>query len=209
MDTAPDLHVALNATLEDAGYPTAPATTTRHWIGHGARAMLTQGLTSAACANLENEVERLLPEFLGRYEALGATHSELYLGVAETLQTLQRQGAKLAVVTNKIARFTHPILEALSVHGYFDAVVCGDTTAQPKPAPDPVHYAMRALASDQGNTLFVGDSMTDVAAARAAEVDVVCVRYGYNQGDDVSTYPVLGVLEKFTDLLNYADQTNS
>ena len=94
-----------------------------------------------------------------------------------------------------------PLLEQIGLRDHFDLVVCGDTAAAPKPDPAPVHYCLEALRVAPERALFVGDSETDVNAARAAGVAVVCVRDGYNHGVDVTTMDLDGVIDTFTELL--------
>ena len=104
-------------------------------------------------------------------------------------------------MTNKLAGLSNSLLAALALDRYFERVVGGDTAAAPKPDPAPVQLCLEHFTVDAKDTLFVGDSATDVNAARAAGVPVVCVRDGYNQGTDVSTLDPDGVITSFGELL--------
>ncbi len=201
IDTAPDLHAALTHTLTTAGYKPCTEAMTRHWIGHGARAMIREALVFQNCTAVEDEVERLFQPFLDYYAAHPTTHSKLYPGVVSTLTALQLRGAHLAVVTNKIEQLTHPILTNLELDQFFSSVIGGDTATHPKPDAAPVQLAMDELGVGTDETLFVGDSETDVLAANAAGIPVVCVRDGYNHGVDVATLSLDGVIDSFADLL--------
>ena len=79
--------------------------------------------------------------------------------------------------------------------------VAPDTAANPKPAADPVLLALEQLQVTASQTLFVGDSQTDVLAAQAANVPVVCVRDGYNHGQDVTALGADGVIDQFAELI--------
>lgn len=205
IDTAPDLHRALNETLAAAGFTPAELSQTRHWIGHGARAMLASALATHN-ADQDEVLDTLLPDFLRRYQANPVQESEIYPTVIETLPALRALPAKLGVVTNKATRFTLPILDALNLTTWFDEIVCGDTTDEPKPSAKPVHFALQAMNVAPEHALFVGDSNTDVLAARAAGVQVVCVRDGYNQGQDVGELDVDGVIDRFSELIPATDR---
>jgi phosphoglycolate phosphatase len=202
VDTAPDLHQALNHALTSHGHKPVSIEHTRHWIGHGASAMIAQALEAQLKVSpSEQQLDAIRDTFLPYYEAHVADHSQVYPDVVETLQRLQRRGARLAVVTNKITRFSLKLLDALALTAFFDSVVCGDTTQQPKPAADPALYACSALGLEIDKVLFVGDSTTDVGCARAAGCDVVCVRDGYNHGVEPAKLGADAVIESFKDLV--------
>jgi len=199
VDTAPDINAAMNAALRRAGLAPVSEGLTRHWVGHGGRVLMQQALDHQRQPH--DALERLLEDFIAHYEAHIADHSRLYPGVRETLETLRTQGARLAVVTNKMTRLTVPLLDALGITTLFHSIVCGDTAPRPKPAADPALFACQALALDIGDVLFVGDSETDVGCARAAGCDVVCVPDGYNHGVAPAALGADGIIDSFQDLV--------
>ena len=182
VDTAPDIMAGLNASLTTHGYPAATEALARSWVGHGVERLLQQALAH------QDEPQppprrwaSMLSRFREHYGAHIADLSRPYPGVREALDALSRRAA-LGVVTNKPARFAAPLLDALDLARYFGVVVAGDTLERPKPAAEPALHACAALGADIRRALFVGDSITDVACARAAGCDVVCVRGGYSHG---------------------------
>ena len=201
VDTAPDLGGALNTSLQNAGLPGVTEAQARLWIGHGARFSLTQALDHHGVTLDPVAVDALLDNFLNHYADHVAELSSPYAGVIDTLDSLRGSGKKLAVVTNKPTRFTMPLLSALSLNGYFQSVVCGDTAAQPKPAPDPILFCLKQLGAAASCSLMVGDSITDVDAAKAAKLDVACYRNGYNHGIDVATLEPTLVFDRMNEIL--------
>ena len=199
VDTAPDLNAALNHSLASHGYPTVDEALTRHWVGHGARALVEQAMAQHQIA--ADLAERLVAVFIEHYEQHIAVHSLPYPGVVDALDHLQRGGARLAVVTNKMTRLTIPLIRALDLHGFFETIVCGDTTDTPKPAAEPALHACRILDVAAADALFVGDSTTDVDCARAAGCPIVVVRDGYNHGVPAEELGADGIIESFTDLV--------
>ncbi len=199
VDTAPDINAALNHAFGQHGLPGVTESVTRHWIGHGARALITQALAPRRLE--EDPTEILLEVFLEHYRRHIADRSRPYPGVETTLETLRARGARLAVVTNKLTELSEPLLAALDLAGYFDVIVCGDTTGQPKPAADPALFACSAIAVPPVDALFVGDSNADVACARAAGCPVVVVRDGYNHGIPAAELGADAVIESFSDLV--------
>ncbi len=201
VDTAPDLGGALNASLRNAGLPGITEAQARMWIGHGAKFSLTQALDHHNLNLDPAAVDALLDNFLNHYENHVAELSTLYAGVVDTLDALRQSGSKLAVVTNKPTRFTLPLLSELALDGYFQSVVCGDTAALPKPAPDPILLCLKQLGATASCSLMVGDSVTDVDAAKAAQLDVACYRDGYNHGIDVVTLKPTLVFDRMDEIL--------
>ena len=201
VDTAPDLGQALNASLRDAGFPGVTTDQARQWIGFGARHSLTQAIEHHQLALTESATDRLLEGFLNFYAAHVADESTPYDSVIDTLDVLHDAGAKLAVVTNKPARFTEPLLSALSLDRYLDSVISGDTATQPKPAADPILLCLDELNVGIDQALMVGDSPADVGAAKAAGVDVACFLHGYNHGMDVRAMEPNFVFDQLREIL--------
>ena len=50
-----------------------------------------------------------------------------------------------------------------------------------KPDPDMLRLTIARAGGDTGHAVMVGDSMTDVATARAAAVPVIAVDFGYTE----------------------------
>lgn len=198
VDTAPDISAALNFALKQAGLNPVSEELTRHWVGHGSKTLIAEALDYL---RVEKNPDHLLRDFIEYYESNIANYSAPYPEVVKTLNTLVDRGAKLAVVTNKLTNLTTLLLRHLSLDQHFQTVVCGDSTKHPKPSPEPVFLAMENLGVSKPETLFIGDSDTDVNAAANAGIQMVCMRNGYNHGVDVSTLNCSGVIDSFDELL--------
>lgn len=198
IDTAPDLHRALNHGLAACGYPTVEESLTRDCIGHGGRAMITSALQHHGHST--ERMEEIHTQFLEYYSSHIAVASQPYPHVEATLRKLRSRGARLGVVTNKNSQLTQRLLAELCFDSHFDTVIAGDTAKRPKPASDPVDLALLRMGLTSNETLFVGDSNTDVEAARAAGVAVVCVTYGYSHGISADQLGADGTIQSFLDL---------
>lgn len=204
IDSAPDIKGALNAALDGDGYADVDETLTRQWVGHGSQALLERALTHHnASYRITDEVfmARMLKRFVEHYSAHIADNSRPYPGVIEALQELRSRGARIAVVTNKLTGLSRQLLEELGLDAYFDAIVCGDSLPQRKPDAAPARYACRLLNCAPGDSLFVGDSVTDVETARAAGCPVVCLRDGYNHGTPAEQLGADAVIDSLIELL--------
>ncbi|MXZ43983.1 MAG: phosphoglycolate phosphatase [Gammaproteobacteria bacterium] len=202
VDTAPDLHDALNFALSTVKLGPVDIALTRHWVGHGAKKMISSALEQHNERSSTNDlVEKLYEDFLVYYRRHIAILSKPFTGVRLTVQHMSRQRYKLGVVTNKRYDLSTLLLKKLDLFSYFGVVVGGDTLSVAKPNPDPILHACSALDTRPTNVVFVGDSTTDVSCARAAGCPVVLVPYGYNQGVSVSTLGADRTIESLVDLI--------
>ncbi len=179
VDTAPDLAAAANRLLARHHRPPLPVETLRNFVGSGARVLLEQAFAATGTPPEPDILDgELLPAFLMDYEAHIADHSRLYPGVRETLTALRTRGHVLAIATNKPQKLTEKLLSLLELRDHFAAVIGRD--AAPRPKPDRAHLDHALAASGhQGPAVMVGDSITDLKAARAAALPAILVPYGY------------------------------
>ena len=115
---------------------------------------------------------------------LAAAGTPLFPGAAAAVRDLRTAGYALAIVTNKPARATGLILDAVGLAPLIDTVVGGDTLPERKPDPAPLREALRRLDVAPGRAVMVGDMHHDIAAARAAGTAAILARYGYGRPED-------------------------
>lgn len=179
VETAPDLLEALTVALRAEGVDPLPYEQGRDLIGAGARALVQRGLKVAERIATEDRIDELHAIFLDHYGAHIADRSHPYDGCLAALDRLKAKGARLAVCTNKIERYARQLLDALGMTEKFDAIVGGDTFPVSKPKPEPLLGAIEQAGGDPARAIMVGDSETDVGAARSAGVPVVVASFGY------------------------------
>ncbi|MGB1237847.1 MAG: phosphoglycolate phosphatase [Pseudomonadales bacterium] len=206
IDSVPDLAAAVDDMLRQCALPAAGVDKVRDWVGNGAAALVrralcdAQNLTQAALA--EDDFEAAFALFLASYRAQCCRLSKLYPAALETLSVLCDSGAKLALITNKPEQFTYPILEEYGLAPYFERVLGGDSLSRKKPDPLPLVHTMAHLGLEADHCLMVGDSISDVSAARNAGVAVAAVNYGYNHGLDITQSEPDWVLNSLGELLD-------
>lgn len=179
VDTAPDLAAALNAVLVAEGQPPVSPPDLRHLVGHGVRAMFEHAFLRSSADVSSERMATLTEQFLTYYRTNIAKGSKPFPRVPETLDRLANSGAGLGVCTNKAQDLTELLLNELSLTRHFPAVVGGGRTPFNKPDPRHVLAVMKALNGNCRRAVFVGDSGIDVQAARAAEIPVIAMSYGY------------------------------
>ena len=181
VDTAPDLIDTLNVIL--ARHDVAPVDfdQARSMIGAGVKPLLQRALASKGVQLPSDEIDRLFAEYLEIYAAHIADRSRPFPGLEAALDALAAQGCRLAVCTNKLEWLSVRLLNTLGLSSRF-ATICGqDTFAMRKPDPDMLRLTIVRAGGDTGHAVMVGDSMTDVATAKAAAVPVTAVDFGYTE----------------------------
>jgi len=186
VDSVPDLAFCIDEMMQKLGLQKWGEDKVRHWVGNGVPKLVERALSGELEGRPIKEVfDVAYPIFLDLYEDNTAERSYLYDGVREGLDYLKSQGYQLGCVTNKSEQFTHPLLKALGIFNDFKIIISGDTLAKRKPDPMPLLYCAEHFNLKPEECLMLGDSVSDVKAARAAGFDIICMSYGYNHGNDI------------------------
>lgn len=201
VDTVPDLAVSADAMLADLGHAPCGEARVREWVGNGVERLVKRVLTGSLDGEPEPHLfDRALKLFMAHYAHNTSTRSRVYPGAFDTLDYFRRLGVPLVCITNKPAVFTEKLLDELHLRRCFDLVLSGDTLARKKPDPLPLQHAAERFGLLPNQCLMVGDSKTDVAAARAAGASIICVSYGYNHGEDIHTAGADAVIDSLDEL---------
>lgn len=200
-DTAPDLASALNRLLAERGLAPVPLQVTRPHTSSGARGLIGAGL---GIGPDHPEYESLKARFLDLYAENIFVDTELFPGMADLLSELELRQLRWGIVTNKAARFTNPLIEALGLAQRSACTVSGDTTPHTKPHPEPLLHAARLIECEPGTCLYVGDDLRDIQAARAAGMPVLAAAFGYlGENGDPATWQADGVVSHPAEILNF------
>lgn len=175
-DTLPDLSHALEQAMREQQLaPPAPALL-RPLVSRGARAMAEKACDGILAGPA---LEALLTRFLALYGADICRHTRLFDGMQPVLDALADRAVPWGIVTNKLSRYSEPLMRALDPEGRAACIVSGDSTANAKPHPQPLLHACRLIACAPGECVYVGDAENDVIAARRAGMPSLVACYGY------------------------------
>jgi phosphoglycolate phosphatase len=176
VDSLPDLRAALNEMLRGLTRRELSADEVRRMIGDGTHALVQRALhATGEVVDLESAHHR----FLDFYEAAPTRLSRLYPDVATTLSSLVGSGARLAICTNKQQAATLAVLDGFDIAKYFEVIVGGDLVPFRKPDPRHLLTVLEQVRASPKQSVMIGDNENDYAAARAAGVAVILMRYGY------------------------------
>lgn len=199
VDSAPDLAAAADKMRTDRGLESFPLERYRFLAGAGARGMLSVAFGMTAD---HSDYESMKEEFFKNYEFDLTGRTFAFKGVNEMISRLIEAHVKWGVVTNKSARFTVPLTQAMPLFGTASAVVSGDTTPHAKPHPAPILEAVRQLGLLPEQCIYVGDDERDILAGRAAAMPTVAAAYGYlGATADIGLWKADAVIKKPDELL--------
>ncbi len=201
VDSVPDLAFCVDAMMERLGRPPHGEAAVRNWVGNGVERLVRRALIGQLDGEPdEADFEAALQIFLELYAENTSKRSVLYPGVIEGIAFMKGAGYQLGCVTNKAARFTEPLLRDLGIRENFGLVVSGDTLPRKKPDPMPLLHAAQHFGVEPADALMIGDSVSDVKAARAAGFGIICMSYGYNHGQDIREAKPDAVIDSMVDL---------
>ena len=175
VDSAPDIHAALDRLVTAEGRPPFTRAEVTGMIGDGVRVLIER---AAAARDLPFS-EALLAAFTADYTARAAEATVLFPGIAAALDRLATRGWRMAVCTNKPAAATAALLAALGLEGRFAAVGGGDSFPVRKPDPGHLLGTLAAAGGDPARAVMIGDHRNDVLAARGAGLPCLFAGWGY------------------------------
>jgi len=202
VDTAPDLISCLNRALNVHGFEAVATEIIKPFISHGAAAMI-----NASQPSIDDRLKAdILDAMLTHYQDNIAEHTVFFSGMADTLAAIEAQGLKWGVVTNKRERFTNPLMDALKLTGRAACIVSGDTTANPKPHPEPMLAACKQADVDPKECVYIGDARHDITAGKNAQMKTLAALYGYiNPGDAPETWGADALIESPEQISTWID----
>ena len=184
---------ALSYAMERLGLPPPPEPQVRVMVGYGLERLLEQAVGP-----------KLAPQgvllFRERYPEVAVAGSHLLPGVAETLDVLRESGFRMAVASNKPARFSRLILEAKGVARNFFSIEGPDEATPAKPDPTMLRRILEAAGAPASEGIVIGDMEVDAAFARAAGSRVVLIPNGSRSRDELAGVPADGRVDSFADL---------
>ena len=179
VDSAPTIAALINAMRTERSMGMLPVEEYRRWVSLGATDLIKRSLGDSG-----PDVSLLVEDFRARYRTHPTPVESLYPGVRDTIIALAAADVLLAVCSNKPEHLCRKILDETALSGFFGSIVGGDTARFPKPARDPLDYALNEMGAQTSRAIFVGDSTIDQRAASACAIPFVFFTGGYDDGVD-------------------------
>ena len=180
IDTALDMVTILNSQLQDAERSPIDYELARSHVSNGSAGLIHLGFPDVS----SEEHDQLRCDYLNRYADAVCDYSRLFPTLSDLLQRLEDARIPWGIVTNKPARMTAPLLDALALSSRATCAISGDTIPQRKPDPAPMLLACEQTGVAPERTVYVGDSIRDIEAGRAAGMFTIAASYGYVTAND-------------------------
>lgn len=189
-DTSGDLLAAANACFQDMGAgDVLRAETDAATALRGGRAMLTLGMQRLGRADDAATIDAYYPKLLEAYARAIDTHTVMYPGAMDAVETLKGAGYRVAICTNKPEGLAQTLLEKLGVRDAFHAMLGADSLPVRKPDPEHLFETVRRAGGDPARCALIGDTHTDRNTAHNAGVPCVLVTFGPACGDMAALEP--------------------
>jgi phosphoglycolate phosphatase len=200
VDTAPDLISSLNRALNIYGFDDVRHETIKPFISYGAAAMIDHCHPLIA----DGLKADILETMLNHYQNNIAEHTVFFRGMSDTLESIEARGLKWGVVTNKRECFTNPLMAALNLTGRAACIISGDSTAHPKPHPEPMLAACKQAAVNPKECVYIGDAQHDITAGKNVQMKTLAALYGYlKPGDTPETWGADALIESPEQILSW------
>lgn len=181
VDSAPDLHAAALALLDERGAAPVSLAQVHGFVGNGVAKLVERCLDAAGTPAKGAELAGAVARFKDHYGAAPARLTHPYDGVEAMLGALSARGLLLGVCTNKPEALTRQVLAGVGLDRHLRAAVGGDTLTAMKPDPEPLRHCAGLLGVGIDEALYVGDSETDADTAEAAGMGFALYSGGYRK----------------------------
>lgn len=183
VDSAPDICSSINQVMAHYCLPVVEEGYVRSWVGLGTQTLLKRALNRYVSFHhrivSQDDFLNAYNLFLSFYRETNGKYASLYPDARTILATLTDQNFRVGVVTNRPVEFTGSIISRFRLDDLVQVVVCADQFGSYKPESGMLVYALSELGGEPKSSMMVGDSFSDIMAAKNAGVTSVYVRYGY------------------------------
>lgn len=197
-DTLGTIAGVVNWSLEQMDRPSLPVEAYKTLVGDGIVKLCERVLPTGT----PEQRQTLLESVRRRYQERRSEGAELYPGIRELLDALVSLGGRLAVLSNKPHDLTLATLEDLAVLDRFALVVGQSDAFPPKPDPAAARHVLERLDLDPLQTLYLGDTGTDMWTATAAGVRPVGALWGFRSAEELSACGALHLVSHPREVLH-------
>ena len=186
VDSAPDLMLAHNHVMKKYGYAEKKLSDIKKLAGRGAQLMLARSIhdlaeLSGKTKKTDDIVKEMTRDFIDYYSKNIVKESTLKTGVLNFLSWCKNNSISMAVCTNKQEHLSIDLLKKIKIYDFFDYVAGGNSFNHNKPDPRHLTDTIEVINGEIKKTIMIGDSETDSASAKAANIPFVLIKDGYTE----------------------------
>ena len=179
VDTAPDLIGALNHVMTLNRLSPIPSDHMRPFVGHGGVFALKRGFAYHQQDIDDDHLALSHKQLLEHYVANISATSRPFPGAEMQVRRMRNEGIRLGICTNKKEHMSLALLSQLRLEDLFHAICGADSVTNHKPHQDHIVETIERAGGDIGSSILIGDTKTDVDAAKAANIPVILLSHGY------------------------------
>jgi len=134
----------------------------------------------------EGLLNRAVLSYRERFQELGLYENNVYPGIPELLFKLKEAGCKNLLATSKPRVFAERILQHFLLDEYFEVIMGSELNGQFVEKEALIGEVLKkAPRGSRSRTVMIGDRKYDVDGARANQIDVISVGYGYGTDEEL------------------------
>ncbi len=199
LNTLDDLTNSVNFALKKYFLQPKTKKETEKNIGNGVRVLIDVSVPSMLPPERKKEIFSVFQKYYAQHYN---DTTKPYEGILSVVKTLKKEGAYLAVVSNKPDNLTQKLIKE-HFGNAFD-VICGLTDGmKKKPYPDTVEYVLRVLRIEKEDAVYIGDSEVDIETAQNAGLPFVGVSWGYRGKNSLLSCGASAIVENPQEILNF------
>src|SRR3990167_9871427 len=177
LDTARDFAFCINLLLKQENKPPVNFELFRKQVHGDSKKMVAFAFD---ILETDSQFECIRKNFLDTYQKNCTQETIFFDGMTILLDQLDAKKIPWGVVTNKPTWLTNPVAKYFGLENRACCIISGDTLPNMKPHPEPLQYACKKIGVKPEHAVFVGDTQTDILAAKAAGTKSIGVTYGYH-----------------------------
>jgi phosphoglycolate phosphatase len=153
--------------------------------------------------NTPENIELIKKEYGKLYTDSKKENSKPFSNILNLLKDLERNGVLIAINSNRTTPSIKQFVEKyLSEIDFLE--IEGHNLGYPsKPSPCGVNKIIKKANVSLDETIYIGDSKTDIKTAQNAGIDCVIVKWGYGNQKDYENEYILGTVDEPYDIINY------
>lgn len=204
LNSVEDLGRAVNYALQLRGLATHTMDEYRYFVGNGVRKLIERALRATLGHDADIELqESVLQDFMAYYIEHKCDYTRPYDGIEELLQELSAKGIKIAVASNKFIEGTQKLIENFFPNISFVCVLGQREGVPVKPNPQIVYDILATAGVSKAETLYVGDTGTDMQTARNAGVESIGVLWGFRTKEELIENGAVHIISKPVEILQF------
>ena len=184
---------SFNYTMQKMGYSRKDNLTIRRAVGWGDENLLKPFIK-------RSDLKKAILLYRRHHQTTLIKDSRLFPGVEMILRYFKNEGYKLAIASNRPTKFSRILIHHLKIAEYFDYLLCADRLRYGKPHPAILNKIMRRFSLGRRETLYIGDMVIDIQAARAARIKSVIVTTGSSTKQEIRKQGPSCIIARITEL---------